>query len=64
MKEHPKLKSRFEECVQEVVKYASTIEDFDKLVDPQILARHCLGLEPSHYDPRAIHQEERKLKLS
>ena len=35
MKERPKLKSKFEERVQEAVKYANTIEDFDELVDPR-----------------------------
>ena len=43
MKERHELESRFEECVQEAVKYASTIEDFDELVDPRTLAHHCLG---------------------
>ena len=64
MKECPELKSKFEEHVQEAVKYASTIEDFDELVDPRTLTRHCLGPEPSHYILRAIHQEERKRELS
>ena len=64
MKECHELESRFEECVQEAVKYASTIEDFDELVDPQTLSRHCLGLEPSHYVLHAIHREERKHELS
>ena len=64
MKKCLKLKSKFEKCVQEAVKYASTIEDFDELVDPRTLAHHCLGPKPSHYVPRAIHQEERKRKLS
>ena len=43
VKERHELESRFEECVQEAVKYASTIEDFDELVDPRTLAHHCLG---------------------
>ena len=43
MKECPELEVKFEERVQEAVKYASTIEDFDELVDPRTLARHCLG---------------------
>ena len=34
MKERYELESRFKECVQKAVKYASTIEDFDELVDP------------------------------
>ena len=46
MKKRPKLKDKFEERVLEAVKYASTIEDFDELVDPRTLARHCLGPKP------------------
>ena len=53
----------FEERVWEAVRYASTIDDFDELVDPRTLARHCLGSEPSHYVLCAICQEE-KSKLS
>ena len=64
MKERPKLKSKFEERVQEAVKYANTIEDFDELVDPRTLARHYLGPKPSHYVLSVIHQEERKRELS
>ena len=45
------------------VKYASTIEDFDELVDPRTLARHYLRPEPSHYVLRVIHREERKREL-
>ena len=60
MKERPNLESRFEERVCEVVKYASSIEDFDDLVDPRTLARHCLGLEPSLYVLSANDREERK----
>ena len=63
VKERPELESRFEERVQEVVKYASTIDNFGKLVDPQTLARHCLGPEPSQYIIRAIHWEEQKSRL-
>ena len=60
MKKHPDLESRFEERVCEVVKFASTIEDFDDLVDPRTLARHCLALEPSLYVLSANDREERK----
>ena len=49
MKERPKLKSKFEERVQAAIKYARTIDDFDELIDPRMLARHCLGPEPSLY---------------
>ena len=60
VKERPKLEDKFEERVLEVVKYASTIEDFDKLVDPHMLAHHYLGPEPSPYVLRAIDREKRK----
>ena len=53
-KEHPELESQFVERVQETIKYTSTIDDFDKLVDPQTLTRHCLGLEPSNFVLRTI----------
>lgn len=64
MKDRPELESKFEERVQEAIKYASTIEDFDKLVNPRTLARHCLGPEPSYYVLRALKREEKKSKLS
>ena len=59
IKERPELESQFEGCIQEAVKYMSTIDDFDELVDPQILAHHYLGLEPSHYVPHAIRREDK-----
>ena len=59
VKDHPELESRFEECVHAVVEYVSTINDFDDLVDPQTLARHCLGPEPSHYVLHTISHEEK-----
>ena len=63
MKECPELGSQFEGRVQEAIKYASTIEDFDEPVDLHTLARHCLGLKPSLYILRAIDREERKREL-
>jgi len=54
VKDCPELESRFEERIWVAVRYASTIDDFDELVDPQNLARHSLGPEPSHYILRAI----------
>ena len=59
IKERPELKSKFRGHVQAIIEYASTIKDFDKLVDPRTLARHCLGSEPSHYILRAIRREEK-----
>ena len=49
VKELPELESQFEERIQEAIKYVSTIDDFDELVNPRILAFHCLGPEPSLY---------------
>ena len=60
VKERLELESKFEERIQEAVKYASTIEDFDELVDPCMIARHCLGSEPLHFVLCAIDREERK----
>ena len=64
MKECLELESRFEERVQEAIKYMRTIEDFDELVDPRMLANHCLGPKPSPYMFHAIDREERKSKSS
>ena len=41
-----------------------TINDFDDLVYPQTLARHCLGLEPSAYVLRATEIKEKKNECS
>ena len=57
MKERPELEDKFREWLEEAVRYASTIKDFDELVDPCTLARHCLGPEPSPYVLRTIDQE-------
>ena len=59
VRDRPKLESRFEERIRAAVEYMSTIDDFGDLVDPRALARHCLGLEPSHYILRAIRCEEK-----
>ena len=64
VKERPKLESQIEERVQEAIKYARMIDDFDELVDPRTLARHCLGPEPSLYILQAINRERRKRELS
>ncbi|KAL0010459.1 hypothetical protein SO802_005567 [Lithocarpus litseifolius] len=58
VKEHPELEGKFKERVQEAVKYASTIKDFDELVYPCTLARNWLGSEPSPYVLRALDREE------
>ena len=64
MKEHPELEGKFKERVQEAIKYTSTIDDFDELVDLRTLARHCLGSKPSNYVLHAIDWEEKKHELS
>ena len=60
MGERLELEGKFEERVQEAARYASTIEDFDELVNSRMLAHHCLGPEPSLYVLRVIDREERK----
>ena len=59
VKDRLELENRFEEHAHAVVEYTSIINDFDDLVDPRTLARHCLGQEPSHYIFHAIHHEEK-----
>ena len=63
VKERPELESGFDERVQVAVEYARTIEDFNELIDPRTLARHCLGPEPSLYVLSALDREEKKRKL-
>ena len=63
VKERPELESGFDERVQAAVEYTRTIEDFNELIDPRTLARHCLGPEPSLYILSALDREEKKRKL-
>ena len=63
VKQHLELESRFDERVQAAAEYARTIEDFNELIDPRTLARHCLGLEPSLYVLSILDREEKKCKL-
>ena len=63
VKERPELESEFDERVQVAVQYARTIENFNELIDPRTLARHCLGPEPSFYVLSAFDWEEKKRKL-
>ena len=58
-KTRPKLKSRYKSCVKSATKYAGTIDDFDELIDPKMLACHFLGPKPSPYVLRAIAKEEK-----
>ena len=59
VRKRPKLKSRYRSRIKATVEYAKTIDDFGNLVDPQTLARHCFGLEPSAFVLRAIAIEEK-----
>ena len=59
IKKCPKLKSRYKARVQAAVEYAKMIDDFDHLVNPKTLARHCLGPEPSPFVLRAIKIKEK-----
>ena len=63
VKERPDLDNKFNGRVQAAVKHAATIEDFNELIDPRSLARHCLGPEPSLYVLSALDREEKKRKL-
>ena len=63
VKECLELEEKFKERVQKAIKYVSTLDDFDELVDPHTLARHCLGLEPSDYILRTIDREQKKHEL-
>ena len=59
VRDRPKLESRLEERVRAVIGYASTVYNFNDLVDPWTLACHYLRPEPSHYVFRAIHRKEK-----
>ena len=43
----PRLKKRYQRRVEKVKEYLETVKDFDKLVSPQSLFLHFLGLELS-----------------
>lgn len=62
-KVHPKLKSKYKGRVKDATDYVKTIHDFNELIDPQTLARHFLGPDPSSYVLRVIAREE-KSKLT
>ena len=63
VKKRPDLESKFDKRVQAAFKYARTIEDFNELINPRTLARHCLGPEPSLYVLSALDREEKKCKF-
>ena len=45
--------------VEVATEYAKMIDNFDDLVDPRTLARHCLSPEPSSFVLWAIEIEEK-----
>ena len=59
VKKRLKLKNRYKRHVEAATEYAKTIDDFDNLVDPRTLARHCLGPKPSSFVLHAIEIEEK-----
>ena len=59
VKEHLELEGQFVERVQKAVEYVGSIDEFDELVDPRTLARHCLGPEPSLFVLHMIQGEEK-----
>lgn len=61
--ERPDLESQFKDRVQEAIRYARTIDDFDELIDQRTLARHCLGPKPSLYVLQTIDRGQRKHEL-
>ena len=59
MKRRPKLKSRYNECIEKAIEYALTIESWDDLLNPRTLAFYNLGLDPSSYILRTLSIEEK-----
>ena len=62
MKRRPKLKSKYQGCVEKAIEYAEVIESWEDLVDPRTLAFYCLGSDPSMYVLRLIEIEGKKSK--
>ncbi|XP_065626777.1 uncharacterized protein LOC136066415 [Quercus suber] len=60
VKRRPKLKSRYKERVEQAIEYAQTIENWDDLVDPRMLAFYNLGPDPSSFVLRNIEIEGKK----
>ena len=48
--------------MEKAIEYAKTIESWEDLVDPCILAFYCLGPDPSPYVLRLIDIEGKKSK--
>ena len=62
VKRRPKLKSKYQDCVEKMIEYAKTIESWDDFVDLRTLAFYCLGPDPSPYVPRNLDIEGKKSK--
>ena len=62
VKRRPKLKSKYQGRVEKAIEYANSIESWEDLVDPRMLAFYCLGPDPSPYVLRNINIEEKKSK--
>ena len=62
MKRRPKLKSKYQGCVEKAIEYAKAIESWEDLVDPRTLSFYCLGSDPSAYVLRLIEIEGKKSK--
>ena len=60
VKRWPKLKSKYQDRVEKAIEYARTIESWEDLVDPRMLAFYCLGSDPSPYVLRNIDIEGKK----
>lgn len=56
----PKLKSRYKGRVKAASNYIRNIEDFDDLLDPQILSCHFLGPKPYLFILQAIKKRREK----
>ena len=62
VKRQPKLKSKYQGCVEKAIQYAEAIESWEDLVDPRTLTFYCLGPDPSAYVLRLVEIEGKKSK--
>ena len=62
VKRRPKLKNKYIEHVENAIEYASTIKNWDDLVDPRTLTFYNLGPDSSFYVLHALSIEEKKSK--
>ena len=61
-KRRPKLKSKYQGCMEKAIEYAEAIESWEDLVDPHTLTFYCLGPDPSAYVLHLIEIEGEKSK--